>query len=150
MMIRILFTILVLSATATQIVAQESASTASAEGPKDLVRFTVSGIANDKGTLRCGLFPEDSWLGKSVLSANAAIEDGRAVCEFQDVPAGTYGISSYHDKNDNGKMDLGFMRIPKEDYAASNNARGSFGPPKFEDARFDYESGLLELEAEIK
>ena len=63
---------------------------------------------------------------------------------------GTYGISSYHDKNDNGRMDLGAMRIPKEAYAASNDARGSFGPPKFEDAKFTYEGGLLELSAEIR
>ncbi len=41
------------------------------------------------------------------------------------------------------------MRIPKEAYAASNNARGSFGPPKFKDARFDYPGGLLELSAEM-
>ena len=72
------------------------------------------------------------------------------MCEFTDVPAGTYGISSYHDKNDNGRMDRGVMRIPKEDHATSNDARGSFGPPEFEDARFDYEGGLLELSAEIR
>lgn len=121
-----------------------------AEEPADRILFTVTGFKNDQGSLRCGLFPEDGWLDASVLSTVAEIDGARAVCEFEDVPAGTYGISSYHDRNDNGRMDLGRMRMPKEDYAASNDARGSFGPPKFEDARFDYRGGLLELSAEIR
>ena len=116
----------------------------------DRIVFTVTGFKNDKGRLRCALFHEDGWLDVSVRSIDAEIEDGRAVCEFPGVPAGTYGISSYHDKNDNGKMDLGVMRIPKEDYAASGGARGSFGPPKFADAGFTYEGGRLELSSEIR
>lgn len=31
------------------------------------------------------------------------------------------------------------MGIPKEPHATSNNATGSFGPPKFEDAKFKLE-----------
>lgn len=118
--------------------------------PADRIVFTVTGFKNDKGSLSCGLFPEDGWLDKSVLSVSAKIKDARAVCEFEGVPPGIYGISSYHDKNDNGKLDLGFMRIPKEDFAASNDARGSFGPPKFEDAKFTYEGAFLELSAKIQ
>ncbi len=120
------------------------------EEKTDRILFTVTGIKNDKGTLRCGLFAEDSWLDTSVSSVAAEIVDSRAVCKFEDVPPGTYGISSYHDKNDNGRMDRGPMRIPKEDYATSNDARGSFGPPKFADAAFTYEGGLLELSAKMR
>ena len=127
-----------------------AAEEAAAEAPADRILFIVTGFKNDKGHLQCGLFAEDDWLGTAVRSVKAEIEDARAVCEFSGVPAGTYGISSYHDKNDNGKMDLGLMRIPKEAYAASNGARGSFGPPKFEDAGFSYEGGLLELASEIR
>lgn len=142
MPVLLIFALVLLPAAAT---AEEAA-----EEPTEGILFTVTGFKNDKGSLRCGLFPADSWLGTSVQSASAEIEDSRAVCKFENVPPGTYGISSYHDKNDNGRMDLGVMRIPKEDYAASNGARGSFGPPKFEDARFDYEGGLLELSAEVR
>ena len=132
--------------------AAEEATTdgATPDASADRIVFTVTGFKNDRGCLRCGLFPAESWLDASVLSVDAEIRDARAVCVFSGVPAGTYGISSYHDKNDNGKMDLGMMRIPKEDYAASNGAKGSFGPPKFEDARFTYEGGLLELASEIR
>ncbi len=128
----------------------ETEETAIEEAAADRIIFTVTGFKNDKGHLRCGLFPEDGWLDTSVRSVDAEIAGARAVCEFLGVPAGTYGISSYHDKNDNGKMDLGFMRIPKEGYAASNDARGSFGPPKFADAKFTYGGGQLELASEIR
>ena len=130
---------------------EEASTGASAAGtPGGRILFIVTGFRNDKGRLRCGLFSEAGWLDVSVRSVAAEIEDARGVCEFTGVPAGTYGISSYHDKNDNGRMDLGVMRIPKEAYAASNDARGSFGPPAFADARFIYEGGLLELAADIR
>ena len=45
-------------------------------------------------------------------------------------------MSSFYDKNGNGKLDTNFLGIPKEPTAMSNNAKGSFGPPKFKDAKF--------------
>ncbi len=138
----LLLTILMLPAAA---MAEESADEAN-----DRIVFTVTGFKNDKGMLRCALFDETNWLGSSVRSVAAEIIDSRAVCEIESVPPGTYGISSYHDKNDNGRMERGAMGIPKEAYATSNDARGSFGPPKFEDAAFTYDGGRLELSAEMR
>jgi uncharacterized protein (DUF2141 family) len=37
------------------------------------------------------------------------------------------------------------MGMPKEGVGASNDAKGSFGPPKFADARFSYNGGSQEL-----
>ena len=34
-------------------------------------------------------------------------------------------------------MDTNFLGIPKEDYGCSNNARGTLGPPKWKDAKFE-------------
>jgi uncharacterized protein (DUF2141 family) len=52
------------------------------------------------------------------------------------IPQGTYAIACYHDENNNGKLDTKFMGIPKEGTGASNDARGTMGPPKFKDAKF--------------
>jgi uncharacterized protein (DUF2141 family) len=57
---------------------------------------------------------------------------------FDDVPAGTYGVAVYHDENMNDKMDRSWYGMPKEGYGASNDAKGSFGPPKFDDAKFEF------------
>ncbi len=55
---------------------------------------------------------------------------------LENMPPGEYAISLLHDENDNEKMDTGLMGIPKEGYGASNDAKVTFGPPKFADARF--------------
>jgi uncharacterized protein (DUF2141 family) len=47
-------------------------------------------------------------------------------------------VACFHDENDNGKLDTGFLGIPKEGTTASNQASRAFGPPRFEDARFTF------------
>lgn len=46
---------------------------------------------------------------------------------------GTYGVSAYHDINANKKLDFSLVGIPQEPYGFSNNARGTFGKPPFEE-----------------
>lgn len=57
---------------------------------------------------------------------------------FKNIPAGEYGISLYQDKNENGKLNTNFIGIPSELYAFSNNAKGRFGPAKWEDVKFSF------------
>ena len=55
---------------------------------------------------------------------------------FEDIPIGNYAITMYQDVDSNNKLTKG-MFGPKEPYAFSNNAKGSFGPAKFNDAKFE-------------
>lgn len=50
---------------------------------------------------------------------------------FADLPPGQHAIKAYHDVNANGKLDTNWMGIPTEPYGFGNDARGSFGPPSF-------------------
>ncbi|HEY3500081.1 MAG TPA: DUF2141 domain-containing protein [Polyangiaceae bacterium] len=102
------------------------------------------------GVVRCGLFAQSGWLTKPVGAAIVKANTGRPICVFRGIPKGTYGLSAFHDKNDNGKLDTNFFGMPTEDYCASNNARGFMGPPSFEDAKFTYEGGTKRLEARMK
>ena len=57
-------------------------------------------------------------------------------------------IGYYIEANENEKLDNNFIGIPKEEYAFSNNARSTFGPPNFESASFtldSYRKLLMEL-----
>jgi uncharacterized protein (DUF2141 family) len=58
---------------------------------------------------------------------------------IQDLPAGNYAIASYHDENGNGKLDTNALGMPEEGYGFSNDARGTFGPPKFSEAVFEFD-----------
>ncbi len=53
---------------------------------------------------------------------------------------GVYAIKVLVDNNDNGKIDLNFFGIPKEQFGFSNNVRGILGVPKFEKASFKLSS----------
>ncbi len=120
---------------------------AASDEPQE-IRFQVTEMRSDDGTLACGLFGEEGWLREGT-SAEGEITDGIATCVFRDVVPGVWGISVYHDENGNGELDTGWFRIPKEGTGASNDARGRMGPPKFEDAKFVYEGGVFELEGTL-
>lgn len=94
-------------------------------------------LGSKKGKLYVGLYnSESTFLKKEYKGVIVTIKNGKAIAVFNNVPNGTYAVSSFHDKNDNGKMDTNFMGVPKEDYATSNDAKGFMGPPKFKDAKF--------------
>lgn len=98
---------------------------------------TVSGLKNSTGTVKVGLYNSDgTFLKKTYKSLSSEIKNKETVVTFSNVPAGEYAISTFHDENNNGKLDKNMMGIPSEDYAASNNAKGFMGPPAYTDAKF--------------
>ena len=64
------------------------------------------------------------------------VEAGTSTFEYE-LPAGQYAVGIFHDVNLNNKMDNNFLGLPKEQYGFSNNTRGLFGPPSFEDTAFE-------------
>lgn len=73
-------------------------------------------------------FDQEKGCLTKVLDARGATV--RAV--FLSLPPGQHAIKAYHDVNANGKLDTNWMGIPNEPYGFGNDARGSFGPPTFE------------------
>lgn len=101
------------------------------------LKVKIQDIESDEGMLRVGLYDSaQNWLEKALKSQSSTIVDGKCEVVFDNVPYGAYGISVYHDENNNGKMDkyLGFY--PKENYACSNQAPAKYGPPEWKDAKF--------------
>jgi uncharacterized protein (DUF2141 family) len=74
--------------------------------------------------------------------------DKKTVYTFRNVPDGIYAASFFYDENGNGKLDVNFLGIPKEQYGFSNNAKGFFGPAKFAKAKFTH-SGVQEIELKL-
>lgn len=98
---------------------------------------TVSGVKNNKGAVKVGLYNSDGTFLKTTYKSLASeIKNNKAVVIFDNLPAGEYAISTYHDENNDGKLNRNAMGIPSEDYAASNNAKGFMGPPSYTDAKF--------------
>ena len=115
---------------------------------QDNLALTVEfeGIKTDKAKLFVALYDsEENFLKKSVQGTIVSVKNGNATAVFNNLKSGIYAISSFLDKNNNGKLDTNFMHIPKEPTAMSNNAKGSFGPPKFKDAKFTITENKTEI-----
>jgi uncharacterized protein (DUF2141 family) len=92
----------------------------------------------DKGKLFVALYTtKDSFLKNPIATTIVEINDENVKAVFNNLKPGIYAVSSFYDKNDNGKLDTNAFGIPKEPTAMSNNAKGNFGPPKFKDAKFE-------------
>ena len=50
---------------------------------------------------------------------------------------GSYAIRVFHDLDGDGELGTTLLGIPSEPWATSNNAVGSFGPPKWNAVKFD-------------
>lgn len=104
---------------------------------KTTLEVEMTGFKNNSGLAKVGLYnSEGTFLGATYKKLDSKITDKKATVVFKDLPPGEYAVSMYQDENLNGKMDKNFMGIPKEDYMASNNEKGSFGPPKYDKAKF--------------
>ena len=100
----------------------------------------VMDLRNDHGAVYCELFRSADGFPKKANRAFARvkveIKEKSAVCEFQNLPFGTYAVAAFHDENGNGRLDKNFLGIPKEGIGVSNDAMGRFGSPSFDGAKF--------------
>jgi uncharacterized protein (DUF2141 family) len=128
-------------------------SSLNAENPVGRIEVCIENIRSSDGIVGVALFSTK----KGFPDKNTMATVGRSVpagkrCEvvFEDVPFGTYAVSVLHDENGNGKMDKGFLGIPKEGFGTSNNPEIKMGPPTFSDSSFNLESKGLTLNISMK
>jgi len=125
------------------------AATAAFAGEVDI---RLHGVASSEGKVRVALFEDQAAfdagrrLAGSFVPANP---DGVEIV-FRGVPAGTYAISAFHDRNDNAELDRNLVGLPVEPYGFSNDARGSFGPPSFEAMSFAVGDAPVALEIHLR
>lgn len=113
----------------------------------------VSNISEVKGNLMVAVFnAEKKFPEESVALQRLVIPVSATTTKFtiKNLTEGAhYALAIYHDKNKNEKLDKNFIGLPTERYGFSNNARGVFGPPSFEEASFIFKQ-YLTLEIKIE
>lgn len=118
-------------------------------GPAGKIVVQIKNLRNDKGLVRVNLFatakgfPNDYKVAFKTVSGK--IVNQTADITLSGIPHGTYAIGIMHDEDSNGKMKANWLGMPQEGVGASNDAKGSFGPPKFEDATFQLDADSLTL-----
>lgn len=113
-------------------------TTVSCLAQKVTLKVNLTGFKSDTGMAKVGLYNSEGTFLKLVLKRlESKITNSQAQVVFEGLDKGEYAISAYQDENSNGILDKNLLGIPEEDYAASNNAKGFMGPPKYENAKFN-------------
>jgi len=111
-----------------------------ANGEKYSIHVTILNLHSDKGKVFVNLYASEDGFPKDPSKAfkkmTRTISAHKCVLVFDNVPLGVYALACYHDENDNNELDKNFLGIPSEGVGASNNVKGTFGPPSFKDAQF--------------
>ena len=102
------------------------------------VKAGVQNIRTNQGTVYFAIYnSQKSFNDRSAFASQEAIVKNNSVeVFFENLPQNTYAIVCFHDTNNNGKMDFDSRGMPLEDYGTSAKER-SFGPPLFDDAKFE-------------
>ena len=91
------------------------------------------------------MYNKEGFLQTPLDRKSSSIEEGLSTVTFENITEGNYSVVCFHDENSNGKMDFELNGMPKESFGASNNVM-NFGPPQFEDSKFEMKNEDVTLE----
>jgi len=111
------------------------------------VSVEINSIGSDNGMVYFAIYNSESNFSnrKAVNKDGVKVADGKVKITFDHLKPGVYAVTCYHDSNNNGKMDFETNGMPLEDYGATNNVM-NFGPPRFNDAKFELKDKDLTFE----
>ncbi|MFA7273603.1 MAG: DUF2141 domain-containing protein [Crocinitomicaceae bacterium] len=110
--------------------------------PATHLYIKVTGIQSNQGKIIVGIFKDnDSFptIGKQYKSYKLDIQDKKASLHVTNLEKGRYAVGLCHDLNSNEKMDNNSFGFPMEPYGFSNNVRGHFSRPTFDEASFYFD-----------
>ena len=144
--ITLFLTILYIFLASTELLAQET-------NFKGSIIVKITNFRSNQGVVKIALFnSKDGFPGKrekALKTANSKITNKQAEIKFDNLNYGIYAIGVFHDENLNDKFDSNWLRIPKEGYGASNDAKGKFGPASFKDASFELMSDTIKIRIKL-
>lgn len=114
----------------------------------------VVNLRNNQGKVRAAIFRSKEGFPmqrtKAFKTVEANIQNGKALLKLTELPHGEYAIVLMHDENNNKEMDSNWAGLPKEGYGASNDAKATIRPPRYEDAKFILKSDKLAIQIKVK
>jgi len=103
------------------------------------VHIDITGIKSGVGQVVVRVWDsEDSYLVTAFATKTVAISkldiDKVRVTFNEPLPV-KCAINVYYDKNKNNELDTNWIGIPNEPVGITNNAKGHFGPPSYDDSK---------------
>jgi len=114
------------------------------------VKIKITKIETLQGVIQVGLYNNEADWNKDIvdggegnggnefITVREEAKTREQIVEFENIPAGTYAVSLYHDLDNNGTLnrDPILQLLPAEPYGFSNNVIPTTKPPKFEKCSF--------------
>lgn len=118
-----------------------------------ILTVVVDGLGSDAGTVAFALYDSaESYaaLEEPARKGRLPIDGRKCRWQVEDLPAGDYALSLYHDVDGDGELDKGSFGAPTEPYGFSNDARATFGPPGWDKARFHFDGADREVRVRVR
>ena len=109
-------------------------------GHAETLSLRIDNLPNASGTLMIQVLANEAQFKDETPAAAQLMlpaKAGSVRVSTDALPAGNYSIRVMHDVDGNGKLNTNMVGMPREPWGFSNNARGSFGPPKWQDTVFE-------------
>lgn len=116
----------------------------SATDPRATVEVDLTALRNMRGSIQACLTRSAAHFPNCKTDPDAlrrTVPASIRRVQFNDVPAGRYAVSVFHDENANQKLDK-LVGIPKEGFGFSRNPVIRFGPPRFERVSIELAPGF--------
>lgn len=109
------------------------------------VCFDITQIKSNEGKLMINILGSEAEYNDDAAAIASimipAQKDSVSVC-VDAFNTGFHGIRVFHDVDNDGELASNLVGMPTEPWGMSNNAKGSFGPPSWDDMKFEVtESG---------
>ena len=128
-----------------------SLGVAADESQRGTLIVRVAGLQSSEGSLRFVMFAtKEDFLKTAVRAGIIEVRAERGSWTVEDLPFGEYAVLVHHDTNGNGVMERHWYGKPKEPSGTSNDAPSRFGPPKFREAKFLFESAAQTLTISVR
>ena len=126
----------------TFILATSLSVSSQTQSKKGNLKIVVTNIKNKTGQVGFFLFNSvETFPGeteKALAKGFVKTVGNKAEFTFTNIGLGTYAVYVFHDEDNNKELKTNFIGMPKEGVGVSNNAKGKFGPPKYDDAKFEF------------
>lgn len=99
---------------------------------------TVDNIKQVQGSLYVSLYKSQADFdsnNNAIKRQKVTVDKSAMTINFGDLPVGEYAAKSYHDVNDNEKLDFSSSGMPSEPFGSSSQSK-ELAPPDFKNAKF--------------
>jgi len=100
----------------------------------------VSGFENSDGNLAIAINNNSAQFASNTecyIDTIIYVLYDDMVVAIDGIEPGVYAISIFHDEDEDGELDVGFLGIPEEGFGFSNNPSIGFSQPSFNDCSFE-------------